>query len=110
MATKARCSFSISVKKRPDSMSRFRISATFAVVPETCTSESLRFSYRASRVVAEEAPTRSACLARWIACSISAFEIGFLFSAARNSSREVMIPQRVTTKTSGESEKIFVAT
>jgi len=33
-ATKARCSFSLSVKNRPVSMSRFRMSATFAVVPE----------------------------------------------------------------------------
>ena len=45
----------------------------------------------------EQAPTRSAVRERRMACSSSAFEIRFRFSAARNSSRDVMIPQRVTT-------------
>ena len=38
-ATYERCSFSISVKKRPDSRSRFRISLMFDVVPWIWTSE-----------------------------------------------------------------------
>ena len=93
-ATKARRSFSGSVKKRPRSTSRFESSATFAVTPEIWTSERRRLPERTGRVVPERAPTMTEVRERRWNASKSLFWTRLRLSASRNPSRVVMMPKR----------------
>ena len=93
-ATIDRCWFSVSLKKRPSSMSRFESSATFAVTPAIWTSGWRRLPALTDFVAPERAPTIAAVLASFSYCSRSCLETRLRLSASRNCSWLVMIPKR----------------